>query len=74
MSDDVMIAVQTTPCPFCGEQVVLDIPLSGYLAWKKDGVFIQEALPALSEEEREMLISGVDAECWDKFMGSEEDE
>lgn len=74
MSDDVMIAVQTTPCPFCGDRVVLEVPLSGFLAWKKDGALIQAALPDLMSQERDLLLLGVDAECWDKFMGSEEDE
>ena len=60
-----------TVCPICGEYNFVDnVPLDGYNDWL-NGELIQNAMPDLSPEEREMLISGVCPECWQKMMGGE---
>ena len=38
-----------------------------YVRWKKGGVNIQDALPYLSADEREFLISGVSPEDWNQL-------
>jgi hypothetical protein len=45
----------------------LDIPQEGYEDWM-GGELIQNALPDLSTDEREFLISGVTAEEWKDYL------
>lgn len=51
----------------------LDITLEQYESFR-DGKLIQEAMPHLSADEREFIISGVTQEEWDKFIVGEPDE
>lgn len=39
-------------------------------AWKR-GTLIQDAMPYLSDGEREILISKTCGECWDAMFGEE---
>lgn len=59
-------------CMLCREQATLLVPGDGLAEWLA-GRLIQEALPTLSIDEREMLISGTHPDCWDDLMGEEED-
>ena len=61
-----------TECPWCGEEHEVEVPFEGYLAWQ-NGELIQVAMPQLSADEREMLISGICPKCWEKAF-SDEDE
>ena len=54
-----------TKCPWCGEEHEVEVPFEGYLAWQ-NGELIQVAMPQLSADEREMLISGICPSCWEK--------
>lgn len=63
-------------CPLCGTEWNVPVPASEYAAWKS-GVLIQDALQSVPAEQREMLITGICPECWDKVMkpfDEEEDE
>ena len=48
-----------TQCPFCGVAHIVRVNFDGYIAWKYEGVCAQDAFPELSDEDREMLISGI---------------
>jgi hypothetical protein len=39
----------------------------GYVAWKEMGYNIQDALPDLTADERELLMTGTHAHCWEKM-------
>ena len=57
----------TGTCPFCRETwAVHDVPVAGFHAWR-NGEYVQFALPALTPQQREYLISGVCADCWSKL-------
>ena len=62
-----------TRCPFCGRGHEVEVNESDYWDWD-DGVHVQDAFPYLSAGEREMLVSGICPDCWDKMFGQEEDE
>ena len=64
----ISIAVE---CPFCGCVNFINVPFEGYNAWK-NGELIQNAMPELSADEREMLISGICPDCWDNMFGEED--
>ena len=65
-----------TQCPFCGVAHIVYVSFDGYIAWKYEGVCAQDAFPELSDEDREMLISGICPDCWDKMeeMDFEDDD
>lgn len=39
----------------------------------RGGVLIQKAMPSLSPDQRELLISGTCGECWEKMFKEEDD-
>lgn len=63
--------VKTKKCPGCGEEGELEVSESGYIAWK-GGMLIQRAMPELTVDQREQLITGYHGECWEKLFSDEE--
>ena len=55
----------TRDCPFCGKKMAIDIPIDAYLKWI-DGVRIQDALPNIAAEDREVLLTGICPKCWNE--------
>lgn len=60
-----------TICPFCGKLHGISVNEDGYLAWR-EGELIQTALPELSVNEREVLVSGMCLECQTKFFDDDD--
>jgi hypothetical protein len=56
--------------PLSGNKNVLDIPvtLAQIEAWK-GGELIQRAMPNLTADEREFLMTGITAEEWENTFG-----
>ena len=67
-----MSATVTTKCPICKETSEVEVSVEG-LAQYKAGALIQDALPELSVDDREKLITGID-DCWDSLFPDEEEE
>lgn len=67
MSNKETVEVVTT-CPFCEEDHIVTVPLDGYSNWLS-GEKIQNAMPDVPAEDREMLISGICPSCWQKAFG-----
>ena len=61
----------TKPCPYCGTISKVAVPESGLKQWKS-GTRIQDALPMLTEDESEILVSGVCPTCGDAVFGEGE--
>lgn len=51
-------------CPFCGEVNSVFVEKEDYEAYE-NGAKAQDVFPYLSADERELLISGICAKCWD---------
>lgn len=49
--------------PNCGKVFLIPVPVSERDAWK-EGMLIQDAMPSLTQDDRELLISGTCPECW----------
>ena len=64
------IAIETV-CPICHVAHEIEVPMDRFFLWK-GGMSTQDAFPSLSADEREMLISGICPQCWDKMFGKEE--
>ena len=62
-----------TCCPFCHKAHEIAVNEMDYLDWQ-DGKLAQDAFPYLSASDREMLITGIDDECWNGMFGTGEEE
>lgn len=60
-------------CIMCEEESWFRITEKEYDAWITQDGYIQDVFPHLSNENREVMISGTHPECW-KAMFSYEDE
>ena len=69
MSDETFW-VTCRPCPVCGLQSQLLVPTGGYVNWLW-GDYIQNAIPELSADQREQLISGTCPGCWKELYSDE---
>jgi hypothetical protein len=52
----------------CGDVNQVTISEAQWWRWQM-GELIQNVAPELSPEERELLISGICSECWNKMFG-----
>jgi len=55
-------------CVFTGEAYACLVPTAGLQRWR-DGELIQRALPSVSPENREFIISGISPTGWDRQFG-----
>ena len=58
-------------CKSCGVRQRVVVPDEGWKRWKT-GAYIQDALPMLSADIRELLISGYCGNCFDDICKDEE--
>lgn len=66
--------VVTRECVVCGSQGVIEnVDALGFIRWSELGEPIQTALPDLDDDQRELLITGTHAHCWEKMFGDEDD-
>jgi len=57
-------------CVFCGIESTIEVDDYGYYRWL-EGVHIQDALPQLTSDQRELLISHTCGKCYDKMFGED---
>lgn len=55
-------------CRCCGSVHIVNVPSVPYRLWASGQARIQDALPMLSADERELLMSGLCTFCFDKFV------
>lgn len=60
-------------CTMCGELHITTYPWIGFITYVKQGKLIQEAMPDVSAENREFLISGICPDC-QKNIFTDDDE
>lgn len=68
-----MVSVVCPACLHCGKSSAVTMPVEAYAAWRSGG-HIQNVWPEGSESDRELLISGTHAACWDILFPDEEEE
>ena len=54
-------------CRRCGKTVVYNVTEVAYDAYM-NGAHVQDAFPEVSPGDREVLISGLCEDCWDKIF------
>ena len=55
-------------CLSCKTKHTILVPTGGYKKWASGLAHIQDAMPGLSEDERELLVSNICPTCWDKLF------
>lgn len=55
-------------CRMCNNSQIIEVEESSLRKWQQ-GELIQNAMPGLTADEREMLISGTCNVCWDEMFG-----
>lgn len=64
-----------TQCPVCGKQHKVLVREEDWELYNSpDRPYVQDIFPYLSPAERELLITGIDEECFNKMFGGEDDE
>lgn len=66
--------IYTNSCYHCGQENIIKIDTQDYKLWKVNQTFVQLVFPELSNEQRELLISGTHPECWTEIFGNEDEE
>ena len=64
----------TTSCVWCKRTYIVSCTDEQYLKWKTEGMLIQDAMPNVPPEERELLISGYCNDCWNWLLRVEKEE
>lgn len=63
----------TLRCCWCTkQQPPIMVDPDDYDRWQKNGELIQNAMPYLTADEREMLISRTCGTCWESMFGDED--
>jgi hypothetical protein len=62
------LARVTGPCVFTGEEYSCLVPAAGLVQFLT-GEHVQDALPGVSADDREFLISGISPAGWKKMFG-----
>tara|TARA_R110002020_G_scaffold165900_1_gene353705 strand:+ start:147 stop:377 length:231 start_codon:yes stop_codon:yes gene_type:complete len=70
---DYMLGLLEPTCRACGTTVQITVLGPDYDKWKH-GELIQNAMPYLSADERELLISGTCGSCFDQMFGESDDD
>lgn len=62
-----------TKCSMCKKVHIIDVPKEGYMQWINGTVRIQDVMPDVSIDDRELLISGICGPCFDGLFAEDED-
>ena len=60
-------------CWNCETSHIVEVPAVGWKAWRS-GELIQDALPELNADNRELLMSGTCGDCWELFFPEDEED
>lgn len=47
--------------------------IDSWWLYNREGYYIQDAFPYLTEDEREFILTGITADEWDELFGDEEE-
>ena len=67
-----MMTVTTPRCAVCKKHGQVEVDEQGWALWQT-GTYIQHAFPDLDDDQRELLISGTHAHCWERLFGGDDE-
>ncbi len=63
----------TVPCSFCDSEYVIEMTMTQFIELQSPHRrHIQDIIPELAPEMRELFISGMCPKCWDKLFSFED--
>jgi len=62
------LVTHSSSCVFCGKEHLTTVDKVKYQRWL-GGERIQLVWPEMSDDDREILISGTCPDCWSNYMG-----
>ena len=68
-----LITLQIRPCPSCGKPHEITVNQYAYEQWADGIATLQEAFPEKTPAELELLLTGIDGECWLKHVAEPEE-
>jgi hypothetical protein len=68
-----LVSYTCKPCLMCGKSSVKLLDAARFAAWQ-GGVYVQDAFPEMSADEREVLVTGIHADCWNKLFPEDDEE
>lgn len=66
--------VITETCTHCQKRSEIEVDDDKYWEWRHTNAKIQDVFPDLSDEEREMMLTGIHPECWVVIFGDGDDD
>ena len=70
-----MVKVPTRECMCCNQSGTVEVPKAEWEAWDNGrGPFIQHAMPSVSADVREQILTGTHPACWDALWKDMETE
>ena len=64
----------TKQCSWCGDFIVIEMTYRQHEAYVGKTSYVQDIFPHISKEDREMLISGTHAHCWNEMFAELDEE
>lgn len=58
-------------CHECGRIVYVNVDVEMYTAWIQGKMFIQKALPKLTKDQRDILVTGICGNCNDLMVANQ---
>lgn len=74
MGEEPLYHIFDKTCFHCHEDVFVGVNKEQYYRWFLKREYIQDVFPELSNQLRELLISGTHPECWEKMFEECENE
>lgn len=71
-TDDPGVYRMLRKCPLCGQDSDVEVPAQGLWDWEH-GAFVQKAFPGLTADERETVMNGAHAKCFEDAFREPED-
>ena len=63
------------PCSFCGSKHIIEMTMAQFNELQSPHRrYIQDIIPELAPEMRELFISGMCPKCWDKLFSFEDED
>ena len=59
--------IYTAVCPICTADSEVTVVEQDYIDWEDNGILIQDAMPYLNADERELLMTGICVSCWENM-------
>ncbi len=61
-------------CPRCKQFHAINVPAEGFHSWQRGEKTLQEALPDVNANVRQMLVDGICPDCWNKIFERQNEE